>query len=160
MAMLQCCHQQDVLMGGTSSTSGGRRCRCVLGTRISRKYATACSLAASPPTRWEWGGTGSTGFTCFVCCLRTAKNARKHVSQLCRGVCLREPGSFTHPRVPPNRGRFFPQNPAAASRKTPSKATLTCPHKRGGFVRLHLRSKKWTKSRMKQRNKILWQRRV
>ncbi len=60
----------------------------------------------------------STGVTCFVCCLRTAKNARSCVPQLYRGVCcffdfvekttnptrmgsVREPGSLTHPQVTP-----------------------------------------------------------
>ena len=60
----------------------------------------------------------STGVTCFVCCLRTAKNARCCVPQLYRGVCcffdfvekttnptrmgsVREPGSLTHPQVTP-----------------------------------------------------------
>ena len=60
----------------------------------------------------------STGFTCFLCCLRTAKNARSRVPLLCSGVCwffdfvekptnptrmgnVREPGSRTFPQVSP-----------------------------------------------------------
>jgi hypothetical protein len=65
-----------------------------------------------------WGCAPSTGFTCVLCCLRTAKNARCCVPQLYRGVwCffgevektpdptrignVREPGSLTHPQVTP-----------------------------------------------------------
>jgi len=67
------------------------------------------------------GGAPSTGFTCFVCCVRTAKNARCCVPQLYSGVycffdfvektihptrmgSVRESGSLTHPLVTPIEG--------------------------------------------------------
>jgi hypothetical protein len=63
----------------------------------------------------------STGVTYFVCCLRTAKNARCRLPQLYSGVycffdevektinptrmgIVREPGSLTHPQVTPIEG--------------------------------------------------------
>jgi hypothetical protein len=107
------------------TTPHRQRKGCAAGACLRRNVATPSRYWKGKEDCLLWYGTivigycvPSTGVTCFVCCLRTAKNARCCVPQLYRRVycffdevektiyptrmgSVREPGSLTHPQVSP-----------------------------------------------------------
>jgi hypothetical protein len=61
------------------------RCQRASGRLFAQKHESQAVYRFAK--RGIGGGKPSTGFTCFVCCLRTAKNAWSRVPRFCSGVC-------------------------------------------------------------------------
>jgi hypothetical protein len=142
-------------------------CVCL---RLRRKHTHQKGTWGSAHRRERNGVFPSTGVTCGGLCLRTAKNTRKSVPQLCSGVygvfdfventihptrmgSVREPGSLTHPQVTPIEG-FSPgkaltpaplggEHPAASSAcKRVGNARRCVPTHSGGVYVFSTLSKK------------------